>query len=206
MAEPSTATAAPSTSPADQAEASPLSFKPCTPEQQARCDKWRDKAVKKSSFVQFMLKHLEQAGCKIDVEKFFVCNQCDISGAYDAGNNEIVLCANNIYSSDNMAKIITHELIHAYDDCRAKVDFRNIHHLACTEIRAASLSGDCFFTSEVLNRLNLNVRGQHQVCVKRRAALSLEAVMGVSRATAMEAIDQVYDVCFKDTAPFDMIP
>ena len=97
---------------------------------------------------------------KIDVEKFFVCNQCDISGAYDAGNHEvrtlsdcllpvlshrtpplvqIVLCANNIYNSDNMAKIITHELIHAYDDCRAKVDFRDIRHLACTEV---SIAGD----------------------------------------------------------------
>lgn len=33
-----------------------------------------------------------------------------------------------------MAQVMTHELIHAYDNCRAKVDFVNIEHLACTEV------------------------------------------------------------------------
>eukprot|EP00730_Choanoeca_flexa_P004044 TRINITY_DN11584_c0_g13_i1.p1 TRINITY_DN11584_c0_g13~~TRINITY_DN11584_c0_g13_i1.p1 ORF type:complete len:211 (+),score=48.25 TRINITY_DN11584_c0_g13_i1:100-732(+) len=190
----------------ERTEEARLTFRPCNPEQQERCDKFLQKSFKNSSFVQFMLKNLEDVGCKVDVDKFFVCSQCDISAAYDAGHGEIVLCENNIYNSENMANVVTHELIHAYDDCRANVDFHDIRHLACTEIRAASLSGDCFFTNEVLNRLNLGVRKQHQVCVKRRAALSLEAVLGVSRTVAMQAIDEVYDMCFKDTAPFDMIP
>jgi len=30
---------------------------------------------------------------------------------------------------------MAHELIHAFDDCRAKVDFANIDHVACTEVR-----------------------------------------------------------------------
>ena len=33
-----------------------------------------------------------------------------------------------------MTKVMTHELIHAFDDCRAKVNFRDIKHLACTEV------------------------------------------------------------------------
>ena len=33
-----------------------------------------------------------------------------------------------------MTTVITHELIHAFDDCRAKVDFKNIRHVACTEV------------------------------------------------------------------------
>ena len=51
------------------------------------------------------------------------------------GAPQIVLCANNIYNSDNMARVITHELIHVYDNCRAQVDFLNIKHLACTEVQ-----------------------------------------------------------------------
>jgi hypothetical protein len=50
------------------------------------------------------------------------------------GRAQIVLCANNIYGTGNMTDVVTHELIHAFDNCRAKVDFRNIEHLACTEV------------------------------------------------------------------------
>jgi len=49
---------------------------------------------------------------------------------------QIVLCANNIYSENNMADVVTHELIHAFDHCRAEVDLKNPIHLACTEVRA----------------------------------------------------------------------
>lgn len=36
-------------------------------------------------------------------------------------------------------------------------------HLACTEIRAANLSGDCFMAKEFFNRLNFNLKGGQQV-------------------------------------------
>jgi inner membrane protease ATP23 len=38
---------------------------------------------------------------------------------------------------------LTHELVHAYDHCRAYVDWTNCVHHACSEVRAANLSGDC---------------------------------------------------------------
>lgn len=38
---------------------------------------------------------------------------------------------------------LTHELVHAYDHCRAKnLDWTNCQHHACSEIRAAALSGE----------------------------------------------------------------
>ena len=45
-----------------------------------------------------------------------------------------------------------------------------------------------------------------KVCVKRRAAISIMNAMNVTRETADEAVNSVYDVCFKDTEPFDRIP
>ena len=33
-----------------------------------------------------------------------------------------------------MDDVLTHELIHAFDHCRAHVDWSNIDHLACSEV------------------------------------------------------------------------
>ncbi|EDQ84398.1 uncharacterized protein MONBRDRAFT_30281 [Monosiga brevicollis MX1] len=207
MAEASaTAAAAPQASaePMTHAEKN-IQFKPCRPEDQQRGERWLQKSLK-APFVTFMLDALRTAGCEKDVSKYFVLNECAMSGAYDAERDEIVLCANNIFTPENMTRVVTHELIHAFDDCRAKVDFQDPRHLACTEIRAASLSGDCFFVQENFNRLKFAWKKQHQNCVKRRASMSVAMVLGLSRSEADAVIEDVYDVCFKDTAPFERIP
>lgn len=42
--------------------------------------------------------------------------------------------------------VLTHEMIHMFDYCRNELDFKNMEHLACTEIRAANLT-HCSFAS-----------------------------------------------------------
>lgn len=50
--------------------------------------------------------------------------------------SQIVLCQNNIHQQSHMTRVVTHELIHAFDHCRAHVDwFNNYRHLACSEVR-----------------------------------------------------------------------
>lgn len=102
---------------------------------------------------------------------------------------------------------MVHELIHAYDHCRAAdLDWTNCEHHACSEVRAASLSGDCHFKQEVL-RGNVGFRGQHQRCVRRRAELSVAMNPYCSAAgRAKQAVEAVFEPCFADTAPFDRIP
>lgn len=83
------------------------------------------------------------------------------------------MCYNHLASQEEVTHALTHELIHAYDHCRAKdLDWCNCEHHACSEIRAASLSGDCNFKMELL-RGHYNIAKQHQACVKRRALLSV---------------------------------
>lgn len=89
----------------------------------------------------------------------------------------------------NLADTLAHELIHAYDYCRGHVDFKDPHHLACSEIRASSLSGDCFFWKEFLNRLNMGFKGQHKRCVKRRALTSVQTLTGLSREQCVDIIE-----------------
>ncbi|KAJ3300464.1 Mitochondrial inner membrane protease atp23 [Borealophlyctis nickersoniae] len=100
---------------------------------------------------------------------------------------------------------MAHELIHAYDHCTANVDWGNPEHYACSEIRAASLSGDCKFTRE-LRRGNFSIAKHHQACVKRRAILALKQIPHCQgEGVAEDAVRSVWDSCFKDTAPFDEI-
>merc|ERR1719272_446361 len=115
-----------------------------------------------------------------------------MAGAFDAVRNEVVLCQNMIRSEREMTDVLTHELIHAYDHCRGKVDFNNPRHLACTEIRAASLSGDCKMWKEWLNRLNFGLQGHHMECVKRKASMSMSAVTDNNPETARKYIDEVW--------------
>ena len=67
----------------------------------------------------------------------------------------------------------------------------NPRHLACTEIRAAALSGDCFLWKEWFNRLNFGLAGHQKVCVKRKAADSMMAVTNGKREVAEKYIDEV---------------
>ena len=62
----------------------------------------------------------------------------------------IVVCHNHVTDYTDFETIVAHELIHAIDQCRVKnVDFGNINHHACTEVRASNLSGECKYFTEV---------------------------------------------------------
>lgn len=97
------------------------------------------------------------------------------------------------------------------------------------QIRAANLSGDCTFSNEVA-RFNFGLKQHHQVrvqshlpqicfvffssdrvlpgqaCVRGRALRSILAVRTISREEAEKIVDEVFDTCFNDHAPFGRIP
>lgn len=60
--------------------------------------------------------------------------------------------------------VLLHEMIHMFDYCRNTLDVKNIHHLACTEIRAANLA-HCSFVSSLLQGDSsfINIKATHQV-------------------------------------------
>jgi len=149
-----------------------------------------------------------QAGCPVS-RSFFKVEPCaDAVGGGFRPPDGVVLCHNHLPRAVDVTQAMAHELIHAYDHCRAAdLDWAALDHHACSEVRAASLSGDCSFANEVM-RGHAGVRGQHQACARRRAALSVAmnpACVGGPRE-AEAAVDRVFDACFADTAPFDRIP
>ncbi|XP_068132707.1 mitochondrial inner membrane protease ATP23 homolog isoform X4 [Hyperolius riggenbachi] len=158
--------------------------------------------------VKILMDSLERAGCTAYMDRHFSCEDCDgsVGGGFDSTTSEVVICQNTVSNQRDMDRMLTHELIHAYDHCRADVDFlRNIKHLACSEIRAANLSGDCTFANEV-SRLHFGLKQHHQACVRDRAIRSILAARNVSKEAAEKAVDEVFEPCFKDRRPFGRIP
>lgn len=173
-------------------------------------------ALNVGPIVKFMLESLEKSGCKFGPENL-QCLSCtsDRAGGFALDAGVVLLCANKLNSRKHVQDTIVHELIHAFDHCTVEMEPGNCAHYACTEIRAASLSGDCKFTRE-LSRGNFGVAMQHQRCVRRRAALALNAIPGCSGVStdpktgeeysvAEETVNRVFEKCFKDTSPFDDI-
>lgn len=172
------------------------------------CQRRLEYAVNRSPYVRYMLDAMKKAGCEVHLDKHMVCEPCGptVSGGFDPEHRQVVLCENNIYSQGCMNDTLTHELIHAYDYCRANIEWNNLEHLACTEIRAASLSGECFFWKETFARLKFGWKAHHQVCARERAIKSILCVKNISEAEATRAVDSVFDKCFQDTVPFERVP
>ncbi|EAL93054.1 mitochondrial inner membrane protease ATP23 [Aspergillus fumigatus Af293] len=136
------------------------------------------------------------------------CRRCTSrkAGGFDPEYG-ILLCANEMKDQGHLEDTMAHEMVHAYDHLRFKVDWTdNLRHAACTEIRASSLSGECRWAREFFRRGQWKFTQQHQECVRRRAILSVRARPGCKdEAHAEKVVNEVWDSCFRDTRPFDEI-
>jgi len=113
---------------------------------------------------------------------------------------EIYICEQYMENELHTHKTLAHELIHAIDACRTNMDpLHNCLHMACTEIRAENLSGECSFFKE-LPRME-RYAGHGQQCVRRRAILSVRANPKCT-ARAEDYVDAAMKRCFEDTYPF----
>lgn len=136
------------------------------------------------------------------------CRRCEAgvqSGGFSSDHG-IMLCANEFRSRGHTEDTLAHEMVHAYDHLRFKMDPENLRHAACMEIRASMLSGECRFTREFFTRGQWNITQQLQECVRRRATLSVRARKSCeSEEQATRVVDEVWGSCFRDTRPFDEI-
>lgn len=132
----------------------------------------------------------------------FSCKICEesLTGHYLNKDKKVVLCANSI-TDDEFDFTITHELVHVFDDARAELNFNDPQHIACSEIRATNLSGECrpskFY--QFRNRTN-----KYMECVKSRAteAVFMNKRLNLTQETAKEVVEGVWDVCYYDYEPF----
>jgi len=178
------------------------------------CEDSKNWMFRYSPIVRFMREQCRMVGGEID-PSHVRCMPCEpniMQGGFDP-NYGIVLCSNEALSNRQIEDTIAHEMIHAYDFLRWEVDPNNLRHMACTEIRASMLSGECRFRREFWDRKQYKLVRSFQDCVRRRATWSMVGRLKPGRINpsdpemkvAGEIVESVWDSCFADTRPFDEI-
>lgn len=169
-----------------------------------RCYEYRDEHMARLAIVRFMMEQVARVGGKLDDNHIF-CDECTemVGGGYNLELG-ILLCQNRILSKRHLEDTLAHELVHAYDDARFKVDWTNLRHHACAEIRASTLSGECAMLRELRKTGLGGFAGKFQECIRRRATILVSANPNcASPEQAARVVDEVFELCFKDTRPFD---
>ncbi|KAI9575490.1 hypothetical protein GQX74_013600 [Glossina fuscipes] len=117
--------------------------------------------------------------CDVCFQKFWLPNR--FTQPY-----QIVVCQNMARKQGMVKVVLTNEMIHMFDYCNNELDFRNIDHLVCTEIRAANLA------PAYLNILYL------WKCVKTKALASALAMRNMSRQAVIEVMERIFHRCYND--------
>ena len=177
-----------------------------------RCDEDKSWLFNHSPIIRFLKHNIDLLGPSDGSASIgpsqVICARCDDkqSGGFDPEYG-IMICANQMRNRGHMEDTLAHEMVHAFDHLRFKMDaVNNLRHAACTEIRASTLSGECRWGREFFTRGQWGITQQLQECVRRRASLSVAARPGCKDLKHAErVVDEVWDSCFRDTRPFDEV-
>ena len=178
-------------------------------QQHTHCVKRLEYSVAQSRQVHKLIDALQNMGCSIPSD-FLVCRQCppSISGGFAVAVSssgkaadakykpQIVMCENGMLEKESFEHTLVHELVHAFDQCRSKIDWKNCLHHACTEVRASAISGECNLLHEIF-RGNTKIRNGHQECVTRRATKSVK-MNPYCQDIAADAVSAVFEACYRD--------
>ena len=160
-----------------------------------------------SPLIKIMLGALSSQGCLTDsLERYISCDICkegkfyENQGGYDEINNQVFVCANNSKNYGIVHGTILRNLITMFDACTRKVDFKNVNHLACTEVRKANLASCNFMIHFTRNDSEFGVKDQHAKCVANTAVDCLEMKIN-NRELAKQAVSHVFSKCYNDLEP-----
>lgn len=85
----------------------------------------------------FMFQQLRHIGANVTPDHL-VCTPCSQlqAGGFMPASGGISLCQGKFLHKKHMESTIVHELVHMYDQCKFSVDWDNLRHHACSEVRA----------------------------------------------------------------------
>jgi mitochondrial inner membrane protease ATP23 len=106
-----------------------------------RCETQRDDLLKHSPIIRFLHSNIHQLGGRLDKSNIR-CRRCEpherMFGGFDPRFG-IKLCANLLEGRSRIEDTMAHEMVHAWDHLRWKVDWHaeggNLKAVACTEVR-----------------------------------------------------------------------
>lgn len=110
----------------------------------ARCDEWRDWCFQYSPTVIFLRKNINALNGDINATNV-MCRRCPTrkdetgkwvrQGGGFSPDHGILICANEMRDKKHLEDTLAHEMVHAWDHLRWKVDWADLRHAACTEVR-----------------------------------------------------------------------
>ena len=155
-------------------------------------------ALQSSERLKKLLKALKSSGCPVVPSRHIACIPCGESllGGYDQEHNQVVICQNKCKNPKQVEEILSHELVHLYDFCTTKLDFSNVEHLACTEIRASSLVSCSAEWKNFFQHW-----GSHAECVKTKASKSVSVIKNLNSKDSRNAVSKVFEKCYADIEP-----
>ena len=155
-----------------------------------------------SPLVPLLLASLAKAGCPTTLARHVVCEPLPrgLLGGYDRELNQVVLCSEKCTDLGLVETILSHELVHMYDQCTARVDWQDVGHLACSEVRAANLV-HCLGPLSGALRDGAPPFSSHAACVEAKAVRSVKAVAGLGEQAARAAVREVFTRCYNDLEP-----
>ncbi|ETN42346.1 uncharacterized protein HMPREF1541_01500 [Cyphellophora europaea CBS 101466] len=174
-----------------------------------RCEDNRDYLLKYSPIIRYMSENIRRLGGDINSSNIR-CRTCTTGmlGGFDHRYG-IMLCANWVEKRNMLEDVLAHEMVHAYDHLRFKTKLdheTDLKHVACSEIRASNLSGECRWSNEFFRNKIMAFTTHHQDCVRRRAIHSVKNRPNCAdEKQAEKVVDEVWQSCFRDTRPFDEI-
>jgi inner membrane protease ATP23 len=100
--------------------------------------------------IRFLSDNIRQLGGDLSSHNIY-CRRCTNrkAGGFDPEYG-ILLCANEMKDQGHLEDTMAHEMVHAYDHLRFKVDWsNNLRHAACTEVSLSlSIHFHNVFTNE----------------------------------------------------------
>lgn len=109
----------------------------------ARCVEWRDWCFQHSPTVRFLREKTAALNGDLGPDNV-VCHRCPAwrdesgrlvrqSGGFSP-NHGIKICANELRNRKHLEDTLAHEMVHAWDHLRWKMDWMELRHAACTEV------------------------------------------------------------------------
>ncbi|CAJ1399200.1 unnamed protein product [Effrenium voratum] len=184
------------------------------PKCDANLNSWQFKScqlLSRQAFGHWKVEILVNALSAMKAPVDLVCVRCPADVNHRAGyspkHNRIWMCANRFWNPFEFRRVLVHELTHAFDFARAKVDTGSCVHMACTEIRAWNLSGECDLWPNTFRFLGEDMINRKQRCVREGALASLlENERCQDSYVAHAALQEAWGPCWKDYWPFTTKP
>lgn len=153
----------------------------------SKCDSFLNELMtKRHPTITQLTQSLHSKDCDVHL-KCRPCKKLDSKAFYRVhkdGSRHILLCSEKMINYYDVVESITHELVHAYDDCVGRID--SLDHIACSEIRA-------YFHSDCKDRGF--TRAQTWECVRKHSIDSILLNKNTKREQVEEMVDKKMSSC-----------